>query len=221
MGDGGEVWYAAYGSNMSAARFRCYLVGGRPVGGARVYPGCRDRRMPRRSAGVVLPGQLYFAGESRVWGGGMGFYDPLDPGEMPARAYLVTVSQFADVVAQEMHRDPEPGPGRGQGRGPGPGIDLREVLRSGRAVLGPGRDETLVCPGTLDRRPVLTFTAPGRSGAAEWAPPSAGYLRQLAAGLREAHGWGVDRAAAYLASRPGARGAWTAAGIAEAVCGVA
>jgi len=205
----GQIWYAAYGSNMCAARFACYIVGGRPFGAARVYPGCRDRRLPGRSVPVVLPGQLYFAGESLVWGGGMGFYDPLAPGELPARAYLVTVSQFADIAAQEMHRRP--------GAGAGAGIDLREALATGRAVLGPGRYETLICPGTLDGRPVLTFTAPGRSGAAGYAPPSAGYLRQLAAGLREAHGWGPDRAAAYLASRPGARGAWTAAAIAAAV----
>jgi hypothetical protein len=245
-----EVWYAAYGSNMCAARFACYVAGGRPVGGTRVYPGCRDRRMPERSVGVLLPGQLYFAGESRVWGGGMAFYDPLAPGELPARAYLVRVSQFADIVAQEMHRVPGEG-----AAAPGADLDLRMVLATGRAVIGLGRYETLVCSGTLDRRPVLTFTAPGpvpepapgpvaepapgpvpnpapgpvpnpapgpvtgRDGAAPLARPAAGYLRQLAAGLREAHGWGTGRAASYLASRPGARGAWTAAEIAEAVDG--
>ncbi len=210
-GGSGErgVWYAAYGSNMCAARMACYVLGGRPVGGARVYPGCRDRRLPERAVGVVLPGRLYFAGESSVWGGGMGFYDPSEPGWMPARAYLLTVSQFADIAAQEMHREP----------GPGAELDLRAVLAEGRAVLGPGRYETLVCPGTLEGRPVLTFTAPGRSAGAELARPSAGYLRQLAAGLGEGQGWGVDRAAEYLASRPGARGGWTAAEIAAVVRG--
>ena len=203
----GKVWYAAYGSNMCAARFGCYLTGGRPVGGARLYPGCRDRRPPERAVGVLLPGQLYFAGESQVWGGGMGFYDPLDPGELPARAYLVTVSQFTDIAAQEMHRVP----------GVDADLDLRAVLGTGRAAFGPGRYETLVCPGSLAGRPVLSFTAPWRSASAELAGPSAGYLRQLAAGLREAHGWGARRAAAYLAARPGACGAWTAAEIAEVV----
>ena len=202
-----EVWYTAYGSNMCAARMGCYIAGGRPVGAARVYPGCRDRRLPGRAVGVVLPGQLYFAGESRVWGGGMGFYDPSDPGEVPARAYLVTAGQFSDIAAQEMHREP------------GADLDLRGVLATGRAVLGPGRYQTLLCPGELDGRPLLTFTAPGRSAGAELARPSAGYLRQLAAGLWEAHGWGVRRAAEYLAARPGALGAWTAAEIAEAVGG--
>ncbi|WP_225447636.1 histone deacetylase [Streptacidiphilus sp. P02-A3a] len=173
--------------------------------------------MPERAVGVVLPGRLYFAGESAVWGGGMGFYDPLDAGWMPARAYLVTVSQFADIAAQEMHREtgPEPGPETE----PETGLDLRAVLAEGRAVLGPGRYETLVSPGTLAGRPVLTFTASGRSAGAALARPSAGYLRQLAAGLGEGQGWDVDRAAGYLASRPGARGAWTAAELAAALQG--
>ena len=216
----GMVWYAAYGSNMCAARMACYIVGGRPVGGARVYPGCRDRRLPERAVGVVLPGQLYFAGESTVWTGGMGFYDPFDPGWMPARAYLLTVGQFADVAAQEMHRAPGPAAaaaGAGERAEPEPGLDLRAVLADGRAALGPGRYETLVCAGTLERRPVLTFTAPGRSAGAGLGRPSAGYLRQLAAGLWEAHGWGPARAAAYLAARPGACGGWTVAEITRAL----
>ncbi len=37
-----QVWYVAYGSNLSLERFTAYLQGGRPAGGARKYPGCRD-----------------------------------------------------------------------------------------------------------------------------------------------------------------------------------
>lgn len=39
------VWYAAYGSNLAAARFRCYVVGGRPAGAARTYPERRGRAL--------------------------------------------------------------------------------------------------------------------------------------------------------------------------------
>ncbi|TBO55765.1 histone deacetylase, partial [Streptomyces kasugaensis] len=42
----GQVWYTSYGSNMYLERLACYLVGGRPPGAARGYPGCRDRGMP-------------------------------------------------------------------------------------------------------------------------------------------------------------------------------
>jgi len=188
-----RVWYVAYGSNMHAERFGYYLRGGRPPGGARVYPGCRDTRGPERREPVTLPGQLYFAGQSAVWTGGMAFYDPTAPGAMPGRAYLITVQQFADIAAQEMHREP------------GADLDLTEVLTTGTARLGPGRYETLVCAGRLDGLPLLTFTAPWRIAEAGLNPPSAAYLLHIGAGLAEAHHWSPDRIAAYLSTRAGVR----------------
>jgi hypothetical protein len=191
------VWYTAYGSNLHAARFDCYLYGGRPPGGARDYPGCRDRRPPRREAALTLPGGLYFAGRSPTWGGAMAFYDPTLPGDLPCRAYLVTAGQFSDVAAQEMHRSP------------GADLDLTRVLATGRDELGPGRYETLLRPGELDGHPLLTFTSPTGLTGAEPAAPSAAYLRTLGAGLAQSHGWSARRAARYLATRPGATGHWT------------
>ncbi|MFI9366490.1 histone deacetylase [Kitasatospora sp. NPDC053057] len=193
----GLVWYAAYGSNMHADRLKCYIAGGRPPGGARTYPGCRDRQLPRHTMPVLLPGLLYFALESAVWTGGMGFYDPSQEGEMPARAYLVTAEQFADIAAQEMYQDP------------GVDLDLTRALAVGRDQLGPGRYETLVCPGMIDGIPVCTFTAPWSLREAELNPPSAGYLANFASGLVEAHGWLLERSAEYLSTRPGASGYWT------------
>lgn len=175
-----QVWYVAYGSNMHAERFACYLRGGRPRGGGRVYPGCRDKRGPRRQEPVTVPGQLYFAEESAVWTGGMAFYDPAAPGLMPARAYSVTTRQFADIAAQEMHREP--------GRDPDLDPHLSAAVTHGVARLGPGRYETLVCVGESDGLPLLTFTAPWRIADAALNPPSPAYLHHLAAGLAEAHG---------------------------------
>ena len=192
------VWYAAYGSNMYPDRLAVYLRGGTPPGGARRHPGCRDPRPPARSAPVTLPGLLYFATESLVWGGGRAFWDPDAPeGEVPAHAYLLTLGQFSDIAAQEM------------GRAPGRDLDLTEALRTGRATLGPGRYETLVCVGEHEGRPMLSFTAPWRCDHVPPVAPAAAYLRHLGAGLIAAHGWPPARAAAYLAGRPGARGHWT------------
>ncbi|GAA2797042.1 hypothetical protein GCM10010505_25300 [Kitasatospora aburaviensis] len=201
------VWYAAYGSNMHAERLNVYLRGGRPAGGARSCPGARDGRPPRRSVPVVLPGVLYFASLSLVWTGGSGFYDPGADGEMPARAYLLTAEQFGDIAQQEMRREP-----LGD-------LDLSTVLVTGRERLGPGRYETLVCPGDLDGLPVLTFTASWSPAEAVLNAPSAAYLRNLASGLAEAHGWGPGRAADYLSSRPGAAGHWTADAVRRALEG--
>ncbi|MDH6125748.1 histone deacetylase [Kitasatospora sp. GP82] len=200
-----RVWYAAYGSNMHFDRLTYYLVGGRPPGATRTYPGCRDGRAPERVLPIHLRGELYFAMESRTWRGGMGFYDPLGSGELPARAYLLTVGQFSDIAAQEMYRMP------------GTDLELGGALANGSEQLGLGRYETLVCPGVLDGYPVLTFTAPGRRARAQLNRPSAAYLRYFAAGLAEAHGWSVARIADYLSSRPGAAGSWSSAEV-TALC---
>lgn len=191
----GEVWYVAYGSNLSAARLGCYLRGGTPPGGSRRNPGARDPRPPRRTVAVDLPGTVYFAGDSPQWGGGAAFYDHLTPGFTAARAYLLSAEQFADVAAQEMYRDPrEADPLVAMVRAPLPG---------GRHRLGPGRYETLVDVGRLDDRPMLTFTAPHGAQEVERTPPAPAYLAMLAAGLRESRDWDAARIAAYLAGLAG------------------
>jgi hypothetical protein len=191
------LWYAAYGSNMDPARFACYLSGGRPSGASRHYPGCRDASHPRRSRPLTLPGGIYFALESRTWTGGMAFYDPLLPGSAAARAYLVTAAQFADIAAQEMHREP------------GQPLDLiASAVSDGSARTGPGRYETLVCPSVVEGHPVLTFTAPWRAGEVPFTPPAPAYLSTIARGLRDTHGWDATRVAGYLADLPGVAGHW-------------
>ncbi|MFG2717693.1 histone deacetylase [Streptomyces sp. NPDC048416] len=188
---------------MHLDRLAHYIEGGRPPGAARSYPGCRDRRLPAASVPVELLGALYFATRSPVWRGGRAFYDPGADGRLLARAHLVSAGQFADIVAQEMYRDP------------GVDLDLGEALRTGRSVLGRGRYETLICAGRLDGLPVLTFTAPWRMAEVTWTAPSAAYLRHLARGLLEAGAWSRDTVAAYLADCPGTAGLWTERAVAR------
>ncbi|MGK5445695.1 histone deacetylase [Micromonospora sp. URMC 105] len=203
------LWYVAYGSNMHATRLGWYLAGGRPPGGLRSYPGCRDCRPPRRTAGVLVPGGVYFAGESRTWTGGMAFYDPELPGTAAARGYLLTAGQFADIAAQEMHRPPDAD------------LDLIAVAAdAGRATLGPGRYETLLRVGVRDGVSMLTFTAPWRAAEVQWTPPAPVYLRMIAGGVREAHGWSVARTVDYLAGRPGITGRWSHADLTGLVAGL-
>ncbi len=187
-----QVWYVSYGSNMSAARFACYIEGGRPPGGSRTNPGARDRRLPTRSIPVDLPGTTYFAGESPQWGGGVAFYDHATPGFTAARGYLLTRAQLVDVAAQEMYRVPQDGD---------PLEDvLARPLPDGRHQLGPGRYETLVEVGRVDGLPLLTFTSPHGAEHVEHTCPAPAYLATLAAGLRESRGWSDDQVAGYLRS---------------------
>ncbi|MGA8247135.1 MAG: histone deacetylase [Nocardioides sp.] len=208
------VWYVAYGSNLAIDRFRCYLAGGRPAGGSREYAGCRDPRDPARSEGVEVPGGLVFASESGVWGGGMAFFDRTRPGVAACRAHLITAEQLGDVAAQERRRPPGGGFAR----------HLAGLLPDVETVVatGPGPYETVVRLGELDGTPMFTIThhdVPSLPPAAPTAP----YLRWIAVGLREAHGYDAARTARYLARAPGVSGAWTEAELAEvaAVAGVA
>jgi hypothetical protein len=190
--DPAHVWYVSYGSNMCESRLGCYISGGRPPGARVEYVGARDATPPVESMPVVLPGSLYFAGESPTWGGGIAFYDHDEPGPTPARAYRITSAQFADIAAQEMHRIPVPGD------------PLEEVviggLETGRHEAGPGHYETLVEVGRHDGLPMLTFTAPHGLSHVPHSRPQPAYLAMLEQGLREAHGWSEAEVADYFAS---------------------
>ena len=178
---------------MWSTRLACYLEGGTPPGGDRANPGARDQTPPARSTAVDLPGTLYFAGRSAQWGGGVAFYDHVTPGFTAARAYLVTAQQFADIAAQEMR--PRAGCRRPAGRrGP--------LAAPGRSAPGrPGVYETLVDVGSLDGRPLLTFTAPHSAHETDHTEPSDAYLAAMAAGLQESRAWTDAQIDDYLTAR--------------------
>jgi hypothetical protein len=205
-----RVWYVAYGSNLALDRFRCYLAGGRPAGGVRVYEGCRDHSDPERIVGVQVPGGLVFAGESRVWGGGSAFYDLAAPRQVAGRAYLLTPDQLGDVAAQEMRREPGGEFAR----------DLAALLPDVDAVhaMGPGRYETVVRLGDHDGVPMFTVT---HDTVADLNPaaPTAPYLRWIATGLTEAHGWNTHQVVEYLHAAPGVHLGWTPGALRSALNG--
>ncbi|GEM32999.1 hypothetical protein NN3_40060 [Nocardia neocaledoniensis NBRC 108232] len=206
-----HVWYAAYGSNMHAERFAYYRAGGTPPGTDHTYPGFRDSTEPLDTAALILPGSLYFAWQSPVWTGGVGFYAPRPAAGWPigaaARGYLLTVGQFGDLVAQEMYR------------APADDFDPAPVLADGSVRLGPGRYETVVHAGARDGIPVLTFTSPWDPETVPLRRPSARYLTMIGAGLREAHGWDTDRVVEYLRVRPGVAEHWDEADLRGALLG--
>ncbi|MBB5167263.1 histone deacetylase [Mycobacterium sp. AZCC_0083] len=193
------VWYVAYGSNMNAARFGCYLSGGRPRGARRTYLGCRDPSPPVRDVGIRLAGGLTFAGSSTVWGGGIAFFDPRADGELAARAYLLSFGQLSDVVAQETRRPV------GSDLALGSGVDRRWALPSAAY-------ETLLHVGERDGLPMFTITSLQNLDP---APPSAAYVHTMLDGLGETFGWTADEQVQYLLRAPGVAPAWTASQLVE------
>jgi hypothetical protein len=191
-----HVWYASYGSNLSRDRFLCYLQGGRPEGATRTYPGARDESHPAADAPFALPGQVFFGWHSPTWDGGIAFYDAGSSGQALARAYLITEGQFADVAAQEMHREP------------GSDLDLSTVLAERRHSVGPGRYESLHLVGEMGGHPVITFTSPDDAELPH-NPPSEPYLAMVARGLRETHEQSEDELADYLLGCPGVSPHWS------------
>jgi len=200
------IWYAAYGTNLDAARLDCYLVGGTPPGGARAAPGARDPRPPRAVRTVDLPGSVYFAWDSPTWGGGVAFLDPTAAGTSPGRAYLLTQEQFSDVVAQEMHRPP--------------GVDLDLAVLGGERMwaFGDGRYETLHVVDEIDGDLVVTFTAPA-SAPLDYRAPSAAYLTVMGRGLLASRGWEPARVADYLVGCRGIGEQWDGASVAALLDG--
>ncbi|WP_245718254.1 hypothetical protein [Nocardia miyunensis] len=123
------------------------------------------------------------------------------PREVAARGYLFGLEQFEDLVAQEMYRKP----------GEGPRVDLDAVVRDGMVRLGEGRYETVLYLGDRAGIPVVTCTASWDPESVELRCPAPRYLKILAEGLRESHGWTTERVHAYLAGLPGVRGLWDVA----------
>jgi hypothetical protein len=188
------IWYASYGSNLDGERFACYIAGGRPRGAKRTHAGARDKTPPLDTVALKIPYQLYFSGESRLWGGSPAFLDtkPVDGVVGLARAYLIGWAQFEDVVAQENGRPSAP-------------IEIEDhVLVPGFSrQIGSGRYENLLCTGRRNGLPVVTFTAPWSLRDVTPGAPSAGYLAMLIAGLREAHDLSDEELTNYLGSAPG------------------
>ena len=100
--DDTPVWYACYGSNLSARRFACYLLGGMLERDGLEYGGCTDRTVWQDERVAVYPGSMYFGNESRRWDhGGAAFFRPDAGGQTVMRLYRITYGQLKEIQLQE------------------------------------------------------------------------------------------------------------------------
>lgn len=176
--DGNLIWYACYGSNLSRARFDCYINGGAPVGSTQKCPGCRHKTPTRADRELKLPHQLYFADHSEGWNGAVAFIRPTPSNATTyARMYLITYGQFNDVVRQE-NRKIVPG-----------NVIVPPFDELARAREWPipnvrlyGR---LLNVGTEGEHPILTFFATREDFTL--GAPSEDYVRVIVSGLKETY----------------------------------
>lgn len=177
--EGDAVWYVAYGSNLNRTRLQRYL------------DRSPDPTPPTVWRPVTLPHRLFFAHESRVWGGGSAF---LDPGHDPvtttlATAWLLPLAQFLSVLAQENGRTRHP-----------VDIDPTTMVPGQRLVVDDRRYGLVLGCESPDHRPAVTFTTPA-DPLPPANPPSEAYVETIVTGLVDGHSLHEHQARAYLTGR--------------------
>lgn len=91
------VWYACYGSNINYTRYMMYVNGGKYA----TKEGCQDKSEPVEYRKYIFNHPIYFAGESKIWTGGMAFLDYENKGKSYGKIYKIKMSQFKRIFEQE------------------------------------------------------------------------------------------------------------------------
>lgn len=180
------VWYVSYGSNLFAARFTCYLAGGRALGSRWTNPGARDASPPTGDRRVDLDHALVFGGPSHTWHGGPAYLDLVTPGHSVGRGWRITHEQFEDVVAQE-------------NRLPAGALAVPEAMLTDGGIAVPGAPYGRLVPlEPIDGEPAVTFTYIDRPRE---RAPDPRYVELLRLGLEEL-GLSTDEARLALRTQP-------------------
>lgn len=191
-----DVWYACYGSNICQDRFLCYINGGTPAGAKKHFVGCEDKTQPKGSKPFEIPHEIYFAKRSVTWdGGGICFLHPeKSEATFLGRIYQISISQFKDLVRQELIFD-------GVIK-----IDFEELRKKGSYnCLENGRYGELLYLGEIDGKPVISFTSPVHLSE-EINPPSPAYLQTIARGLNEVYDLTTEELIEYFQKIEGIKG---------------
>jgi len=188
------VWYASYGSNLSEDRFMCYIKGGKPAGAKKIYEGCSDKSNPVDQKAIEIPHELYFAKSAQVWsGGGVCFINPQINNEANtlAKMYLITKSQFIDVVKQENKTKQSLN------------VDFNKVKENKSLItIENSWYGNLLHLGNEEHSPIFTFTNQGYLHD-EINSPNHHYLKTIIRGLVDSHKLSEVQIVDYLSSKKG------------------
>lgn len=195
------IWYAAYGSNVDPHRFVTYLSGGPVPGTDDVQAGARNPGPPLREEPYRFSRPIRFAHHSPRWKGATAVLDHRSStvGALGMR-YLITESQFADVVAQENRRDSVE-------------LHVSELTLDHVHRVSDRSYDGLLLLESDSGTPVVTFTCPSEPTELEPTPPSPAYLATIVRGIRAAHPLTVNDIARHLHRAPGVAPTWSIEGI--------
>ncbi|MDN3669089.1 hypothetical protein QWY93_07095 [Echinicola jeungdonensis] len=201
------LWYASYGSNLKEKRFHCYIEGGRPHGARRIYLGCVDKSLPLDNKPIKIDYPLYFAKKASIWNnGGVGFIGNRKDVKVPTfgRMYLITRSQFIDVIRQENSDAAQID------------VDFDMAIKKGGLVI---RDNAwygkLLYLGKDSDAPIFTFTH--QKTIPTKVRPDENYLKTLIQGLQESHSLGDQEIVDYLIEKEGVKGNYSRDGIKQLI----
>ncbi len=186
------IWYACYGSNLLRSRFMCYIEGGQPEGGAKIYRGCTNPTPPVNTKPIILPYELYFSQRSDIWENkGVAFIKSQrnENAKTLGRMYLITKQQFVEIVRVENNLHP---------REDYLTIDFEQVINNGESVLFPSWYGRIIYIGEDDGRPIFTFTAGWGDDEIEPNPPGEKYLEIIVKGIKETYDLPDDEIIHYL-----------------------
>lgn len=195
-----HIWYASYGSNLSADRFLCYIQGGQPKGSSTKHRGCRDKTLPIDNRAITINRELYFARLSTSWGNGGAAFIRSQFHQTACtlgRMYRITVEQFIDVVKQEIDHEGDLE------------LNFEKALEAGSYVFQ--KTEwygNLIYLGMEHDNPIFTFTS--EHDIQPFNKPSQSYLKTIIVGLREMHNHlSIDEIVEYLVTKGGIHGNYT------------
>jgi hypothetical protein len=181
-----KIVYVSYGSNLASRRFHVYIAGGTVEGNTRVYQGCRDKTLPEFKKPYILGGSIIMGWESKNWGGGIAFYNPLSEGQVLASGYKITVEQFKDVVSQENGKE------AGEMN-----IDFEELLTK-RVLNLPGLYGKVLYIGDDNVTPMVTFTYSENINLLPFNPATPAYLNIIREGVKETFNFDDIQVEQYL-----------------------
>ncbi|XP_057459457.1 histone deacetylase 5-like isoform X2 [Actinidia eriantha] len=200
-----DVWYAAFGSNMSKSRFLCYIEGGQVEGMRKPCTGSLDKSPPKEILWKTFSHRLFFGrDQTKTWGpGGVAFLHPESNSQDKAYLclYRITLEQFNDVLLQENISSFDTNT---------PVFDLTDLdsaMKKGYIsleVLKRGWYHNVVYMGNENGIPILTMTCTlsdvesFKSGKFPLCAPGKEYASTLVGGLVGGKLLSEDEAMAYI-----------------------